>query len=858
MTTIETYTERLVELEKASTENSSLDTVISCLSTPLAWLGYNETTPPLSATQQITLIQHSAWKRHVWHVLKNIIPTWSFSLSPHRALIDATLCFDQSNCLVLAMSKVALPTLIECISTERDAPLNVLELYAELLKRLTTSSTLFPAYIQGFKGAATYEVQYFCTLLCSVSSHLMNVFGVQSRSLESNDDEWYIDRNYYAKLTKRLAEALLELDQYPGLFPGELFGKMMKQGYEDICISTALPFIKNTKNKTIWPSLFQFVETIVSSEKINKSLLRLVKEGKELSNALFTQITEHNTLQRAQDFLYCSLLKIALSSWADQTIIRVALSTVVNIPDIDAESLKLIFSNLFKQIADRWSDLVFIQHASTRERKYITTSLLSIIGQLSTEQLNLLVSSTGLMISIARYFDSADIMTAKLGVAVAEAISGRVDGENPLDFGVLDSVTDHDLIQLKRLAIETDIKKEEEEKRKNGRGESALVENSGLETDSESEEEEDEFDPNEIIDPDNDGDNLEDDDDDLIPYEMEEESDEEQDAGPQKDKQKPPVYVRDLVKYLRDRKDPIKLDLALGVAESIIRQKAGVGTELSESSLELSRYLLGLPETYDLKDFRERQLNSMIALVVAVPSSVAGFLIDQLYDRNTSMGQKQLILSVISLSVRELAGWSNAAAEPAVQQLEDLTISNELITPSDLVGRTTFISKRMEIEKVAQQKRHKNRLAGVIGPVFFSPLLVGWWEGSQGRLKWWIGMDKLLTERFIMTLNIILRSATNTLEKPQIVKEYFELGLSMRYSNITVGVKRALLLGFDTIINICYSDQGNALFHDFHADLVTTRDWLHDIVENSSEISLHNLSLNVLASLVQLAKGRDY
>jgi hypothetical protein len=33
-------------------------------------------------------------------------------------------------------------------------------------------------------------------------------------------------------LTKRLAETLLEFDQDPGLFPGELLGKMMKQGYQ--------------------------------------------------------------------------------------------------------------------------------------------------------------------------------------------------------------------------------------------------------------------------------------------------------------------------------------------------------------------------------------------------------------------------------------------------------------------------------------------------------------------------------------------------------------------------------------------------------------------------------------------------
>jgi hypothetical protein len=131
--------------------------------------------------------------------------------------------------------------------------------------------------------------------------------------------------------------------------------------------------MKNTNNKTIWPSLITFLETIISSEKINKTLLRHVKEhggtGKDLASILFTQITESNTLQRAKDFLSCSLLKIASTSWADDTTIRIALSTIVNIEDMDDETLKSMFSSLFKQIADTWSDLLFIQHASTRERK---------------------------------------------------------------------------------------------------------------------------------------------------------------------------------------------------------------------------------------------------------------------------------------------------------------------------------------------------------------------------------------------------------------------------------------------------------------------------------------------------------
>jgi hypothetical protein len=39
-----------------------------------------------------------------------------------------------------------------------------------------------------------------------------------------------------------------------------------------------------------------------------------------------------------------------------------------------------------------------------------------VIGQLSKEQLNILMVSTGLMASISHYFASADIPTAKLGV----------------------------------------------------------------------------------------------------------------------------------------------------------------------------------------------------------------------------------------------------------------------------------------------------------------------------------------------------------------------------------------------------------------------------------------------------------
>ena len=51
------------------------------------------------------------------------------------------------------------------------------------------------------------------------------------------------------------------------------------------------------------------------------------------------------------------------------------------------------------------------------------------------------------------------------------------------------------------------------------------------------------------------------------------------------------------------------------------------------------------------------------------------------------------------------------------------------------IGKTVFLSRRMQVEKQQQQSVQKNRLSGLAASVFFFPLLVGWWEGAQGRIK---------------------------------------------------------------------------------------------------------------------------
>lgn len=73
-----------------------------------------------------------------------------------------------------------------------------------------------------------------------------------------------------------------------------------------------------------------------------------------------------------------------------------------------------------------------------------------------------------------------------------------------------------------------------------------------------------------------------DDDDDLRPYEMEYESDPDEDIGAvRKPKVAPPLYLRDLITYIRADEDREKTEIGLQTAAELIRRKVG--------SLELGR-----------------------------------------------------------------------------------------------------------------------------------------------------------------------------------------------------------------------------------------------------------------------------
>ncbi|OBZ88164.1 Telomere length regulation protein TEL2 [Choanephora cucurbitarum] len=819
MTSLETLLDQLNDLDHQTSEpNCSLDTVLLCLSTPLDWL--EDQDRPL--TSKRALVQHSTWKRHLWHLCETIVPHWMFSLSlpEHRKRLEASWGYaaDTHDQIKVMMIQASLPILLECLSRQDHASLETLEAYASFLQSISLSHSVFCLY--GNYISKT-DVSFFCSLVCSIPSHLNNAFAIQFDRVRFNSEHaWYIDRHYYAKMSSRAAKYLTDKSS---VFTHALLGKMIRQGYEVARL-----------NPDHWPCVFEQIELIASYEQVNRALLHYVHDhivlpnsmsvasaSKELASLLFGTESDCKE-QRLSAFLNTAIFRLSKSSWADSLLARISISTVIHHL---AEDRRLPFlDSIIRRVIQTWSDPVFIQHASSRERLYMTTALLSLIAYLSNDDIqHTIMAETPLFHHVSTYFNSGDIQIAQLGAVVAEALSSRIDKEKPLNTTLLDS--NPSLQELKGLVWITDAYDEP----------TACSVTMTPEAESEDETEE-----TEELDPDADitlvldrvvadmshdiEDSNDEEEEEFEPYDMEEESEDEGLTNKEIKQTKKPVFIRDLIRCLQDRDDPLKLEIGLTAAEQVIRRKTGAGTELSESSINLARYLIGFPETYEIHDFRKLQQQALVALIVGVPESVTEFIIDQLYDRNTSTGQKQMILGAISSAVRELAGWSESDNTP------------ELQIDQPQAGKQLFVSRRMEIERQNQHKIKRNRLSGLAGPVFFFPLLVGWWEGSQGHLSYWMGSSALLTERFVMTLNVILYSSNNltyqtrianTLDKRKIVKEYFEFALSMQYAaHLSVGTKRALLLGIDTIISICYQHQEKLLFSDYTKELVETKQWL--------------------------------
>ncbi|KAK8088968.1 hypothetical protein PG997_003929 [Apiospora hydei] len=156
---------------------------------------------------------------------------------------------------------------------------------------------------------------------------------------------------------------------------------------------------------------------------------------------------------------------------------------------------------------------------------------------------------------------------------------------------------------------------------------------------------------------------AEEEDDDLVAYAKPDSDEEDEDDDPtliNRNKPKAPVYIRDLITYLRDTENYDRQKLALTTAPVLIRRKANNGTEVSAHAEELATLLVGLEDKYELDNFHGLRTQGMIAILVAQPQKMARWFAKTFFDGDYSLSQRASVLIVLGISGREIAGFETS------------------------------------------------------------------------------------------------------------------------------------------------------------------------------------------------------
>lgn len=372
-------------------------------------------------------------------------------------------------------------------------------------------------------------------------------------------------------------------------------------------------------------------------------------------------------------------------------------------------------------------------------------------------------------------------------------------------------------------------------------------------------------------------------DDDLKPYAKHSDP-EDSDDDPtliQRNKPKPPVYVRDLISYLRDSDDYDRQKLALRTAPLLIRRKANFGGEVSSHAVELARLLVGLQDKFEIEDFHELRQQGMVALVVAQPKTMGPWLSRTFFEGDYSLAQRVSVLVTLGLSARELSGfetsrYQEAASFPSKQLPKKMaqlfvqpgsqgvesppsplkalpssalnTITRSLtsaflepvaaeaadaVTGPDVLKMQTFTARAKSRSNTKPRIRSiPNTTAALLASSFFHPLTAHFQFALRSSKP--VVLNPELLSLYLQTLGIIVHaSGPSTLSLPQLTSELWDLLLAVRTHALgDLGATRGWLVAMAASLEVNEADM-RRLCEAQPKELVEMRLWVGGVFERT-------------------------
>ncbi|CCG82705.1 Predicted protein [Taphrina deformans PYCC 5710] len=534
---------------------------------------------------------------------------------------------------------------------------------------------------------------------------------------------------------------------------------------------------------------------------------------------------------------------------------------------------KNFLSSLAEQCLERWADRMYIKHAAVTDQEALTETILVVCAYLSAVDLLVISKSKSLVSGISNHLEATAERIRFLGMILGETISAQVitDPKKRLTFGVPDTKTEEaswwrSLIEIEDvLADLSQLTAGLVEAPADPKMLSTTIQHvSSLKISEVVEESDDSSD------------------DEFETMRVPDSDDEDSDEDPtlvDRERLRPPVYVRDLIKMINNHDSYKHVSLALRTAPSLIRRKATYGTELKDYAINLAQIFAGLRDNFEMDDFQEMRQEALKALVVASPTIVCPYLSQVLFTGDYSLQQRVIILTSIGLGARELAGLSDVPAH-----LQNLAVSKQL--PPSVLARYQTIEGASEAlqESILQplaieaaeslsgpaalkvnkttrkmvrpkQKAVDNRLTSIAADYILFPLL-GRFAMHSGKM-----IDKdadtfyeaHLLQYYLRTASLVYQASTKSPALSRLTFEFWSLLLSLR-SQTEHGVLAATLHGLLIIVD---SNEARELASEFSRQLVETQEWCTQIFERVRDEKVQMISAGILIRIRDVVEAHQ-
>lgn len=546
----------------------------------------------------------------------------------------------------------------------------------------------------------------------------------------------------------------------------------------------------------------------------------------------------------------------------------------------------------FEQSLNQFGDFLYIKHTPILQQEVHAQVLLLSAGylhRLSPMKLALVAKGSAFMRMVSKRLEASQIRARLLGMIVGEALSQLVEkSDKKLDFKMEETKTEDALwykslvdvsdaigpigplrtsenFDTRRLAPKTSKQTKPIPKPVPSVSKAkAIIEE--IESDEEM-------------------------DDDIVPLTKPDDDEEDSDDDPEtvrRDRPKAPVYVRNLITYLRNTEDYDRQKLALTTAPTLIRRKANFGTEVREHAEELATLLIGMQDKFEIENFHELKLQGMIAVLVAQPQKMGPWFAKTFFDGDFSMAQRSSVLTVLGLGARELAGYvtseyaaaaafpSKALPErmkklyieesgldnqvPASSNLKALpandldtiskTLTSEFMAPltanaadaatgPDALKLSTFTSRLVQQSKSGSKDKARiraipNTTAQLIATSFFFPLTARFQSAlysSASRARGIVFQPYLLA-LYLKTLALLLHAAgPSTLALPDMTSELWGLllGSSVRAQAVgDMGATHAILFALLTILEV-NDNRMRDICQTMSREVIETQEWVAQV-----------------------------